>query len=387
MNILIVTPFDIHATGGVSTSVKMLCREFVARGHRTTVLTPGDDSFPRLIEHYAGAPVFRIYLRIPYVPDAPVLGMLAFIAYFPITLYSLCRFLQSQQTEIVSVQYPSTWNAYFGLLRPWSRWKLFVTFLGNDAHDLPSAAWPDRAALRLLLRCADHVTAVSGSLIRSLRTLLPDAGSRSSVIHTGAPEVESGDSSRPTGPLPCADYMLAVGQLIDRKGIDLLVEALALMVANGADARLVVAGEGPARSKLEQLIAERGLGERVFLIGDQSHDEVLGLLRSASFFVLGSRAEGLPLVILEAMICGAAVVATDVDGVGEVVEDGVTGLLVKPESPEALADAMLRLHRDPSLRRTLSEAASARVRRDFTLARDRNQIPRPVRSSRNSRKI
>ena len=79
MNILIVTPFDIHSTGGVSTSVKMLCREFTARGHRITVLTPGKGVFPQLSDHYGEAAIFRAYLRIPYVPEAPVLGMLAFV--------------------------------------------------------------------------------------------------------------------------------------------------------------------------------------------------------------------------------------------------------------------------------------------------------------------
>ena len=120
-------------------------------------------------------------------------------------------------------------------------------------------------SVRLLLSRADHITAVSGSLIRSLQKSVPDLECRSSVIHTGAPEINQHDDPGEVSSAPCADYMLAVGQLIDRKGIDLLIEALALMVANGADARLVVAGEGPARSKLEQLVVERGLDRSRFL--------------------------------------------------------------------------------------------------------------------------
>jgi glycosyltransferase involved in cell wall biosynthesis len=128
----------------------------------------------------------------------------------------------------------------------------------------------------------------------------------------------------------------------------------------------VLAGEGPARARLERLVNEQGLTSRVNFLGNQTREAVLSLLRGSSFFVLGSRAEGLPLVILEAMVCGTAVIATNVDGVGEVVEDGVTGLLVEPENPRALADAMLKLHADPTLRRRLADNALARVSHDFS---------------------
>jgi glycosyltransferase involved in cell wall biosynthesis len=366
MRILIVTPFDIHATGGVSTSVKMLCDEFTARGHQVAILTPGDRVRPEMSSRYGAAAIFRAYLRIPYVPNSPLLGLLAFAIYLPVTLLALWRFLGRHRIDIVSVQYPSAWNLYFGLLRPVSRWKLIVTFLGNDAHDLPSAGWVDRTALRLLLRRADHVTAVSHSLVRTLRRALPGLEFDSSVIHTGAPRTERSGGAVPPPGAPCADYILNVGQLIDRKGVDLIVRALSVMVRDGADARLVLAGDGPARANLEQMVERLGLHSRVFFLGDQGHEAVLALLRGASFFVLGSRAEGLPLVVLEAMMCGAAVVASDVDGVGEVVVDGVTGLLVPPEDVEGLAKAMLRLHQDAGLRKALAAAGADRVRREFT---------------------
>jgi glycosyltransferase involved in cell wall biosynthesis len=365
VNILVVTPFALTETGGVSTSVKMLCREFTEMGHDTTILIPGDTIRFVLDSEYFHSPVYRAYLRIPRIQRTPIRGALAFCAYFPATLLMLRRFLTQHNIQVVSLNYPAPWNLYFAALRPFSRWKLVVTFHGNDAHDLPTAAWIDRSIIRLIVARADHVTAVSKSLVEAVQRCFPKEEFTSSVVHTGTPRPPHLAVDRP-GQQNHADYILTIGHLIHRKGIDLVVKALELLTPHGVDVKLVVVGEGPERSRLEQLVEQLGLTRRVEFLGDQPHEVVFRLLHSSSFFVLASRAEGLPLVILEAMASRVAVVATNVDGVPEVVEDGVTGILVEPENVSALANALLRLCRDEPFRRALAQAGHERVCRDFT---------------------
>lgn len=127
--------------------------------------------------------------------------------------------------------------------------------------------------------------------------------------------------------------------------------------------RLVIIGEGRERPHLEQLAADN---DRVHLLGNRA--DIAPLLAECDTFVLSSRAEGIPLTILEAMASGLPVVATRVGGVGEVVVSGQTGTLVAPSDPAALATAMSRYLDDPALRLRHGNAGRARVEGRFGLS-------------------
>jgi len=155
--------------------------------------------------------------------------------------------------------------------------------------------------------------------------------------------------------------LLALASLDRRKGIDVLLEALARVVA--ADPRplpmLWVAGDGPEREELEARIARLELEGCARLLGRR--EDAPDLLAACDLFVLPSRREGLGVAALEAMAVGRPVVASRVGGLGQAVLDGRTGLLVPPEDPEALAEALARALGDDGLRRTLGEAGPAHV--------------------------
>lgn len=133
-----------------------------------------------------------------------------------------------------------------------------------------------------------------------------------------------------------------------------------------ADCRLVIAGEGPERADLERQIIQLGLADVVRLLGNRS--DVPRLLSECDVFVLSSVAEGMPITLMEAMAAGLPVVATRVGGVASVVEDGVTGTLVPPCDPGALAEALGTYVADESLRRRHGEAGRARAAARFSLA-------------------
>ncbi len=149
---------------------------------------------------------------------------------------------------------------------------------------------------------------------------------------------------------------ICVARLEHYKGIDVLLRALALVQAQGIRFTMRIAGDGAERGALESLARTLGLRDVQFA-GAVAPDTVGDELRAADLMILPSRGEGLPLAIVEAMAYGLPVVATRVGGNEEVVEDGITGLLVPPEQPEALAAAIIRLVRDHEARRRMSEAA------------------------------
>jgi glycosyltransferase involved in cell wall biosynthesis len=157
----------------------------------------------------------------------------------------------------------------------------------------------------------------------------------------------------------------AVGRLHPQKGLPDLLSAFQVLKSPRPKAHLLIVGDGECRVDLGRQVQQRHLAGAVTFTGQR--DDVPQLLALMDVFVLASHWEGLPNVVLEAMAAGLPVVATTVGGTPEVVVDGVTGFLVPPRDPEALADAILRLLRDPDLRRRMGEAGRARVAEHFSV--------------------
>jgi glycosyltransferase involved in cell wall biosynthesis len=149
--------------------------------------------------------------------------------------------------------------------------------------------------------------------------------------------------------------VLAIANLRSEKGYDVLLDTAALMIEQGLPIRFAAAGKG---AQLDELVArhrELALGDRFRFLGHR--EDALELLVAADIFVLPSHQEGLPVVLMEAGSIGAAIAATTVGGVPQVVTDGVNGLLVPPGDPAALAGALSRLCSDPDLRAKLGGQA------------------------------
>jgi glycosyltransferase involved in cell wall biosynthesis len=158
-----------------------------------------------------------------------------------------------------------------------------------------------------------------------------------------------------------------VGRLIDNKGPQFLVEAAPAIFAQHPEAEIVFAGEGPLEAALKARAHELGIDGRVRFLG--VCDDVAGLLSRCHVFVRPSLTEGMPLTVLEAMACALPVVATAVGGTPEVVEDGVTGILVRPRDVGGLAHALNRLLGDADLRTRLGRNGRELVEKTYTWER------------------
>lgn len=157
------------------------------------------------------------------------------------------------------------------------------------------------------------------------------------------------------------------GRLVPVKDHANLVEALAILHARGVPFSALIAGEGPLRADTEALIAARGLEAHVRLLGQR--DDIERVFAALDVFVLSSKSEGMSNTILEAMASGAPIVATNVGGAEELVDDGRTGLLVPRQDSEALADALARMAASPARRRDMGAAARVKAETEFGLAR------------------
>ena len=151
--------------------------------------------------------------------------------------------------------------------------------------------------------------------------------------------------------------IVAVGNLRWQKGYEYLLRALEFV--RDSQYRLIIAGEGPERDKLEKIIREMGLNDRVSLPGKMTHEAIVRLLNRASIYVMSSITEGFPKALVEAMACATPVITTDVGSCAEIV--GNAGLVVKAGDPAALADAINRLIKNSELRTRLGQLGALRA--------------------------
>jgi glycosyltransferase involved in cell wall biosynthesis len=219
-------------------------------------------------------------------------------------------------------------------------WIARVPLLVNTRHGRNCHFTPRQVALgRQLARLVDRYVCVSEDVKKQCLAEGISSSWLLTILNGIDMEQFAFTGPRPSGPI------VTVARLSPEKDVVNLIRATALAAQRAADLRVEVAGDGPCWEELKRLAAELNLGDRIAFLG--AVRDVPALLAGACLFVLPSRSEGIPLTALEAMASGLPVVATRVGGLPEVVDHGVTGLLVSPGDPAALAQAILRVWRDP----------------------------------------
>jgi N-acetyl-alpha-D-glucosaminyl L-malate synthase BshA len=225
------------------------------------------------------------------------------------------------------------------LLKYFKRRPLIITVHGSDITLLSKNSLA-RPIIGFVLKKADRVVAVSSFLKDEIKELgVPEE--KIEVIYGGVAVSEDKEPFEPAGRV-----IAFVGSLVPQKGIDVLIEAFKEVKTE--DATLVIVGSGPERRRLEVMATDniRFLGRR---------KGIKNVLEKSDLLVLPSKEEGFGLALLEAMAAGVPVVATNVGGIGEIVEDGQSGILVEKDNQKQLAEAIDRVLADGELAKTLVE--------------------------------
>ena len=159
--------------------------------------------------------------------------------------------------------------------------------------------------------------------------------------------------------------VLAARRLVPKNGTQYLMEAAAVFLGRFPQAVLVIAGDGPERDALEGTAQERGIAGRVRFLGNLLRAQLPAVIGMSDIAVLPSLKEATSIAGLEAMACAKPLVGTNVGGIPEIIEEGITGLLVPPASPTPLADAVSSLIADADLRHRMGGAARQRAVTEF----------------------
>jgi glycosyltransferase involved in cell wall biosynthesis len=347
--LLIVDQFSRTLGGGERVILRMagLLPKY---GYQVSILTLFADAESAVFTVPPPCPIYLLPLRRTYDLDA-LRGAL-----------SLRRFLHEQKIQIVQTFFESS-DLWAGLVvKAFSRTKLIwsrrdMGILRGRKHQV---------AYRLLANMPDMVFAVSEQVRRHCIEVDRINTDRVLTIYNGL-DIPEG-LQRPLPPRPAGHFRITtVGNIRRVKGHDLFIRAASVVLRRFEHASFSIAGEvlePDYFNELQGLVEKLGLAGRFHFAGGVADPREH--LRSADVFVLPSRSEGFSNAIIEAMAASLPVVATGVGGNAEAIQDGLTGFIVPPEDPGALADAMIRLLGDPAAARRMGAAGKQVTAARFT---------------------
>jgi glycosyltransferase involved in cell wall biosynthesis len=347
------------AVGGMKGHVLQLATGLRTRGFECEIACPGDSD----LVHYAleaGVAVHPVPITGPLHPLRD-----------PLAVIALAEVLRERRPAIVHAH-----GSKAGLIA-----RLAVRIGGGaptivTVHNQvlyggvsPLMRWTYIAMERFLARRTARTITVSDALRAELTDVIGIDASQVVTVHNGldlGPLIEGGrrDAARRRYGIP--NGALAFGlaaRFAPQKALNLLVEAGIPVLERYPDARLVLAGAGPLLESVKTQARASAFRDRILFPGYET--DVPGLLAALDIYASPAIAEGLGLATIEAMAAGLPVVSTTAGGTPEVVEDGVTGLLVAPGKVAPLTGALLRLAKDPALRRSMGEAGRARALAEF----------------------
>jgi glycosyltransferase involved in cell wall biosynthesis len=277
---------------------------------------------------------------------------------------ALVRYLRSESVDVLHAHKFGS-NAWASLLRAPGRTPVVIAHEHTWSYEgQPMRRFLDR---ELISRRCDRIIAVS-DLDRQRMIEIEHIDPRRIVrVHSGIPtSTPTGHDVRSELRIPReAPVVASVGDLRPQKAYEVLLEATADLRRSHPSMRVLIAGEGPERHKLEQLIDSLGLRDAALLLGRRA--DVVDVLAACDVVVSCSDFEGTPLAVIESMAAGKPVVATRVGGLPDLVEDGVTGVLVEPRSPTGLAQAIDGLLARPDRAVEMGRRGRERQRAEFTM--------------------
>lgn len=283
--------------------------------------------------------------------------------------------MRERGIDHVHVHFGTNPTAVAAILRAMGGPTYSFTVHGPDELDAPLGL-----ALGKKIESSAFVVAITSFCAAQLRRwVAPEQWDKIRVVHCTVGD-EFFDAARPID--PDSRSLVCVGRLSPQKGQLLLVQAFADVIAEGVDARLVLAGDGEMREAIERIAAERQLGDRLRITGWVSGEEVRQEILASRALVLPSFAEGLPMVIMEAFALGRPVLSTYIAGIPELVVPGHNGWLIPSGSREAIAQSLREIMSTSTERlREMGENGRAAVREQHYTPTETAKLAAQLRAS------
>jgi len=368
MQLLLVVPWD-EGRGGVVNVAENLAKYLHTLGHGVLFFHPGQTVVLKRRTTKRGFPGVQLRIGFPFAQPRPIVSALAFPVLFPIMLIQLIWFLRRHNIHVVNLHFPIDNFFYFAICRHLLSIRLVTSVHGSDAFPNGKPRERYSRAFRYMIRSSDLIVLPSDTYRKKFLDVFPCARHKTVFIHNGINPIDFvlPDNKQRIGERN--RYILCIAAMTEWKGIDVLLNASKPLLMGDPSLTLVLVGEGPLRTELEQLASTIGICKQTRFLGSKEPSEIAKLLNGCEIFVLPSRAESFGIVVIEALACRKPVVATAVGGIPEIIEDKKTGILVEPDDAAALADALRSLLTNSCLKTTLAENGYRRVMERFCFDR------------------
>jgi glycosyltransferase involved in cell wall biosynthesis len=361
---LLVLPWSPDHVGGVSEVVINLHRQLAARDGLQPLLLI--DTYKRhavaSIETRALGRVDSFYLPAPAGPGKGLRHLLAFLRHAPGAAIRFARYLRREQVDVINIHFPSL-SLVTVLIARWIAdrpVRVVASFHGSDLTIAAAGGALQRLLWRLAVAGCDAVVACSHRFAGEVAQQFPNAVGRLHVIHNGVDVAacrSAARSARLPPELEGRPFIVCVATFETKKAQDVLLDAFARMAHAYPELCLVLAGAwGPTLAALQERAAGQSFSRRVLFYTDVPHDRTLALIAGARLLVLPSRQEPFGIVVLEAASLRVPVVATCVGGLPEIIEDGRSGVLIRPDDADALMAAIVGLLDDRAAAAAHAEA-------------------------------
>ncbi len=357
---------DADYAGGAERYILLIARGLDrSRFEPVVLIKAGAD-----LEHWrrdterAGIEMHEVGMGLPFQPWAAV---------------GIYRTLQRLRPDIVHLNVPGPYDGQMGLLAPLARLAGAAAVVTTEHLPMVERLWKRALLKNLTSGWVDRVLTVCRANVPYLVERQNVRPGKIAVIYNALPErfgarrdLEREESRAKFNLAPDTTALVMIGSLIERKGLPVLLEALTPLI--DLDWRLLVAGDGEDQAAFEQKTVQLGLEERVDFLGFQPEAEVEKLLSAGDVLVLPSYMEAMPYVILEAMACRLPVIASNIYGIPEMVEDGKTACLVEPGQVEPLSRCLREMISFRSAREVMGRRARERFEEIFTIEKQIESI-------------
>jgi glycogen(starch) synthase len=336
--ILIVTSRFFPHRGGLETVVYHLVKELSSRGYPVRTLTsryPKELPARELVDGVTVRRLFFIYPELSYLKHGQWHLFAAGLFFLPFSTILLLFEIIYFRPDVINLHYLASPGLFLWLIRSVIPFHWIVSLHGGDVFGEPFLSSFKMWLFKVVAKRADRLTTCSNELARQAINLVPELIGKVVVIHNGVDMQLFRQASPYLLPRP---FILALGQLVENKGFDLLIEGFAQITESFPQVDLVIAGEGPFRPRLEELVIQKKLGDQVHLLGSVDEEMVSRLLAGCLFLAMPSRKESFGIVALEGMASGKRVMASPIAGIWEFLPRG-SNWQVEP-NPDAWASAL-----------------------------------------------
>jgi glycosyltransferase involved in cell wall biosynthesis len=375
-NILFVIPWDISHPGGVNQVVQNMYFQNQKNGGTPLILTDDWDSLTPAYKKISEYRSTSLRLRSPASKKTSITNFIKYIVNLPHSIIDISKLLNKNKITIINPHFPSLASFTFCLMKMLGLFsgQIIFSFHGLDLEHCKTLTKQQKFFYKKMLDACNKITTCSENLKEEFISIFPEYSKKVQSVPNGIEPSTLNKTDAPLSITSLPPYIVSVGTLEHKKGQDVLIKAYCNIIKKHNISLIIIGRTGPMEKELTTLIDELGINSNVKILQNLTHKQTLEYIKHSEIFCLPSRIEPFGIVILEAGFYSKPVIASKVGGIKEIIKDGSTGILVKPDNINELEIALSEVIENKEKSRVMGEALRAEVIAHYSWKKGYNRL-------------